>query len=94
MINMSYVIGQINTELKKEIPLDRTILIYQNDLDKELTRYSISYSTRSSNQEVAKVLVEKGFLAKDDTFPDEYRLTMLGCAERAKAEKRLESNGR
>ena len=93
MINMSYVIGQINTELKKEIPLDRTILIYQNDLDKELTRYSISYSTRSSNQEVAKVLVEKEFLAID-TFPDEYRLTMLGCAERAKAEKRLESNGR
>ena len=93
MIDVSYVIGQINTELKKEIPLDRTILIYQNDLDKELTRYSISYSTRSSNQEVAKVLVEKEFLAID-TFPDEYRLTMLGCAERAKAEKRLESNGR
>ena len=93
MINMSYVIGQINTELKKEIPLDRTILIYQNDLDKELTRYSISYSTRSSNQEDAKVLVEKGFLATD-TFPVEYRLTMLGCSERAKAEKRLESNGR
>ena len=93
MINMSYVIGQINTELKKEIPLDRTILIYQNDLDKEITRYSISYSTRSKNQGVAKVLVEKEFLAID-TFPDEYRLTMLGCAERAKAEKRLESNGR
>jgi hypothetical protein len=93
MIELSHIISDINTELKKEIPLDRTILIYQNDLDKELTRYSISYSTRSSNQEVAKVLVEKSFLATD-TFPDEYRLTMLGCAERAKAEKRLESNGR
>ena len=93
MIELSHVLSNINTELKKEIPLDRTILIYQNDLDKELTRYSISYSTRSKNQEVAKVLVEKEFLAID-TFPDEYRLTMLGCAERAKAEKRLESNGR
>ena len=72
MIELSHVLSNINTELKKEIPLDRTILIYQ---------------------EVAKVLVEKEFLAID-TFPDEYRLTMLGCAERAKAEKRLESNGR
>tara|TARA_Y100000310_G_scaffold98649_1_gene96449 strand:+ start:851 stop:1132 length:282 start_codon:yes stop_codon:yes gene_type:complete len=93
MIELSHVLSNINTELKKEIPLDRTILIYQKDLDNELTRYSISYSTRSKNQEVAKVLVEKEFLAID-TFPDEYRLTMLGCAERAKAEKRLESNGR
>ncbi len=93
MIELSHVLSNINTELKKEIPLDRTILIYQKDLDNELTRYSISYLTRSSNQEVAKVLVEKGFIATD-TFPDEYRLTMLGCAERAKAEKRLESNGR
>jgi|TARA_Y100000296_G_scaffold55455_1_gene63624 hypothetical protein len=93
MIELSHVLSNINTELKKEIPLDRTILIYQKDSDNELTRYSISYSTRSKNQEVAKVLVEKGFLATD-TFPDEYRLTMLGCAERAKAEKRLESNGR
>ena len=93
MIELSHIISDINTELKKEIPLDRTILIYQKDSDNELTRYSISYSTRSKNQEVAKVLVEKEFLAID-TFPDEYRLTMLGCAERAKAEKRLESNGR
>ena len=93
MIELSHIISDINTELKKEIPLDRTVLIYQKDLDNELTRYSISYSTRSKNQEVAKVLVEKEFLAID-TFPDEYRLTMLGCAERAKAEKRLESNGR
>ena len=93
MIELSHVLSNINTELKKEIPLDRTILIYQKDSDNELTRYSISYSTRSKNQEVAKVLVEKEFLAID-TFPDEYRLTMLGCAERAKAEKRLESNGR
>jgi len=93
MIELSHIISDINTELKKEIPLNRTVLIYQKDLDNELTRYSISYSTRSKNQEVAKVLVEKGFLATD-TFPDEYRLTMLGCAERAKAEKRLESNGR
>ncbi len=93
MIELSHVLSNINTELKNEIPLDRTILIYQKDSDNELTRYSISYSTRSKNQEVAKVLVEKGFLATD-TFPDEYRLTMLGCAERAKAEKRLESNGR
>jgi|18_taG_2_1085343.scaffolds.fasta_scaffold06236_4 hypothetical protein len=93
MIELSHILSNINTELKKEIPLDRTILIYQKDSDNELTRYSISYSTRSKNQEVAKVLVEKGFLATD-TFPDEYRLTMLGCAERAKAEKRLESNGR
>ena len=93
MIELSHVLSNINTELKKEIPLDRTTLIYQKDSDNELTRYSISYSTRSKNQEVAKVLVEKGFLATD-TFPDEYRLTMLGCAERAKAEKRLESNGR
>jgi hypothetical protein len=77
-----------------EIPIDRTILIYQKDLDNELTRYSISYSTRSSNQEVVKVLVQQGFLAKDDTFPDQYKLTMIGCAERSKAEKRLESNGR
>jgi len=93
MIELSHILSNINTELKKEIPLDRTILIYQKDSDNELTRYSISYSTRSKNQEVAKVLVEKEFLAID-TFPDEYRLTMLGCAERAKAEKRLESNGR
>jgi len=93
MIELSHIISDINTELKKEIPLNRTVLIYQKDLDNELTRYSISYSTRSKNQEVAKVLVEKEFLAID-TFPDEYRLTMLGCAERAKAEKRLESNGR
>ena len=93
MIELSHILSNINTELKNEIPLDRTILIYQKDSDNELTRYSISYSTRSKNQEVAKVLVEKGFLATD-TFPDEYRLTMLGCAERAKAEKRLESNGR
>ena len=93
MIELSHVLSNINTELKKEIPLDRTILIYQKDLDNELTRYSISYSTRSKNQEVAKVLVEEEFLAID-TFPDEYRLTMLGCAERTKAEKRLESNGR
>lgn len=77
-----------------EIPIDRTILIYQKDLDNELTRYSISYATRSSNQQVAKVLVEQGFLAKDDTFPDQYKLTIIGCAERSKAEKRLESNGR
>jgi hypothetical protein len=77
-----------------EIPIDRTILIYQKDLDNELTRYSISYATRSSNTEVVKVLVEQGFIAKDDTFPDQYKLTMIGCAERSKAEKRLESNGR
>ena len=93
MIEMSYVLGQIDTEMKKEIPLDRTILIYQKDLDNELTRYSMTYSVRPNNTEVAKVLVEKGFLAVGD-LPTEYVLTLQGCAERTKAEKRLESNGR
>ena len=93
MIELSHILEDIDTKIKTEVPIDRTVLIYQKDLDNELTRYSISYATRSRNQEVAKVLVEKSFLAKD-TFPYEYRLTMLGCGERTKAEKRLESNGR
>tara|TARA_R100000654_G_scaffold41053_1_gene67187 strand:+ start:286 stop:546 length:261 start_codon:yes stop_codon:yes gene_type:complete len=79
--------------VSREIPLDRTILIYQKDLDNELTRYSMLYSCRPDNTEVAKVLKEKGFIVEAD-IPKEYKLTQKGSAERTSAHKRLESGGR
>jgi hypothetical protein len=77
----------------REVPLDRTILIYQKDLDNELTRYSMLYSCRPDNTEVAKVLKEKGFIVEGD-IPKEYKLTHKGSIERTSAHKRLESGGR
>tara|TARA_R100000231_G_C5234962_1_gene137902 strand:+ start:232 stop:492 length:261 start_codon:yes stop_codon:yes gene_type:complete len=79
--------------VSREIPLDRTILIYQKDLDNELTRYSMLYSCRPDNTEVAKVLKEKGFIVEGD-IPKEYKLTHKGSIERTSAHKRLESGGR
>ena len=77
----------------REVPLDRRILIYQKDLDNELTRYSMLYSCRPDNTEVAKVLKEKGFIVEGD-IPKEYKLTHKGSIERTSAHKRLESGGR
>ena len=73
--------------VSREIPLD------QKDLDNELTRFSMLYSCRPNNTEVAKVLKEKGFIVEGD-IPQEYRLTQKGSIERSSAEKRLESGGR
>ena len=77
----------------REVPLDRRILIYQKDLDNELTRFSMLYSCRPNNTEVAKVLKEKGFIVEGD-IPKEYKLTHKGSIERTSAHKRLESGGR
>jgi hypothetical protein len=77
----------------QEIPLDRSIMIYQKDLDNELTRFSMLFCCRPNNTEVAKVLKEKGFIVEGD-IPQEYKLTPKGSIERSSAEKRLESDGR
>ena len=67
--------------------------ITEEDIDKELVRYSAYNSVTPKNLIATQYLVDKFFLQKDE-FEHKYKLSLIGMHEKTLAEKRLESVGR
>ena len=67
--------------------------ITEEDIDKELVRYSAYNSVTPKNLIATQYLVDKFFLQKDE-LENKYKLSLIGMHEKNLAEKRLESVGR
>ena len=67
--------------------------ITEEEIDKELIRYSPYNNVTPKNLIATQYLVNKFFLQKDDT-EHKYKLSLIGMHEKTLAEKRLESVGR
>tara|TARA_Y100000033_G_scaffold20924_1_gene19681 strand:- start:15 stop:314 length:300 start_codon:yes stop_codon:yes gene_type:complete len=67
--------------------------ITEEEIDKELIRYSPYNNVTPKNLIATQYLVNKFFLQKDDT-EHRYKLSLIGMHEKTLAEKRLESVGR
>ena len=67
--------------------------ITEEEIDKELIRYSPYHNVTPKNLIATQYLVNKFFLQKDDT-EHKYKLSLIGMHEKTLAEKRLESVGR
>jgi|TARA_Y100000033_G_scaffold13457_1_gene12456 hypothetical protein len=67
--------------------------ITEEEIDKELIRYSAYNGVTPKNLIATQYLVNKFFLQKDP-LENKYKLSLIGMHERSLAEKRLESVGR
>ena len=67
--------------------------ITEEEIDKELIRYSPYNNVTPKNLIATQYLVNKFFLQKDE-FEHKYKLSLIGMHEKTLAEKRLESVGR